>query len=328
MNASTRAIVHIGLPKTGSTTIQAFLQRNRRSLARRGMAYRRYPAGWPNQSELAVAALAAIGQAIPEEHVRRASGLTDGTRQQAFAARYEAWVDATPSAPVTLFCCEILSTWLTTAEQVAALHRWLCQRFGAVCYIIYLRRPEDWLLSEYSQRIRNGAALPLQDFLAEMPLPRAADLLALWRSVVGGALDVRLMERAALVDGDLLADFCAAAGIEPAGLSRVSASNRQLSLPAASAIRKVNALTHRLVPHDPSRRALRKVARLVIETVAPRQPALSLSADQRETLRRRTEDDVTTLAPAMTRNRPFGPCAAPALPARQDANKGNPPWPF
>jgi hypothetical protein len=60
----TTAVVHIGMPKAGSTTIQRFLWRNRSKIADQGFVYHRVTPQHLEQSDYVIAALSRIGRQI------------------------------------------------------------------------------------------------------------------------------------------------------------------------------------------------------------------------------------------------------------------------
>jgi hypothetical protein len=220
-----KALVHIGLPKAGSSSIQEFLKLNREALAGRGVRSAPFQPKFGSQFELGIAALDALGLPPERGMARLVTEVHTPDEARAYARRFTAFLDAGLnhwSEPLYIASSEHLAVWLNRPERVEALDRFLSARFAEVRYLVYLRPQADLVLSGYSERIRRGGSITLEAHLAEGR--QAHDHLALverWENAVGaGRLDVRLLTPATLTDGDLLTDFCAAMGTGVAGLAR------------------------------------------------------------------------------------------------------------
>ena len=70
-----KALIHIGLPKAGSSSIQEFLQMNREALAARGIRYARFDDRFGSQFELAATGVVNAGHTIVDEPARLVLGL-------------------------------------------------------------------------------------------------------------------------------------------------------------------------------------------------------------------------------------------------------------
>ena len=234
-----KAIIHIGTPKAGSTTIQTFLERNRAALSAQGFHHERLLTHNVAQLELGLAGIIRAGELVTAPHKRHALRAQTAAEQHALTDRLEAmrrdgaqtWPEGTWIAS-----SEQVHSWLSTRPRVAALHGFLSGIFSEVRYIVYYRPQEEFILSSYSERIRRGESLTLEAHLRErmgrMDYHRRA---VMWAEVVGRAnLSVRLLDRSALVNGDLLDDFCAAAGIDRTGLETPPRMNPSLSAEEAA----------------------------------------------------------------------------------------------
>ena len=140
-----RAIVHVGMPKTGSTTIQNFLQVNRELLARQNVHVlepRYYPF---SQVEFAIAGCTAAGKLIPDRIDRARFGIDEMADQQELLAKIEATL-AEDLAQVTdgtlVVSSEQIGFWLRTSRMRRGLDGWLRSRFDPVDYVMFIRPME------------------------------------------------------------------------------------------------------------------------------------------------------------------------------------------
>jgi len=245
-----KAIFHIGRPKTGSTTIQVFLHQNRAALAEHGILYRLADPEVTTQIEFPVAALSACEKQVVDPYMARVYGLTSVSAQRAFADRRLQVTDAAlsehPDMHTWVGSSEHVYPYLKRVHHVAALDALLCRRFDAVRYVVYLRRQEDLIPSAYVESVRRGDTIAFPDFIERFLAREQGDhmkRLRLWRRVVGAdRIDVRLLERDALVGGDLIDDWCHMLGVDPAGLVRTPAKNESLAARDLERLRRLNVL--------------------------------------------------------------------------------------
>lgn len=244
-----KALIHIGMPKSGTSSIQAFLQQNRERISDQGLLYRRFEAGLGSQFEFAVIALSACGAEIQPQFERKILGLNTLAAQQDYSVRYAAFLDATLAEEAAHSCfvgsSEHIYAWLNSVEQIAALDQFLCARFSDVRYLLYLRNQQDHVLSSYSEAIRRGHSHSLDQHLERQGLVNHALRVDRWIKGVGRErLSLRIYAPDRLRNGDLLSDFCHQAGIVDTGLQRPGRENAALS---AEEIR-VRRVLNRLLP--------------------------------------------------------------------------------
>ena len=228
-----RALIHIGIPKSGTSSIQAFLAQNRTALSRQSILYAPFNPEFGSQFEFATTALDACGAVITPDLERRRLGFARPADQSAYVAAYRDWLDrqlATASETRFVASSEHIYAWLTTPAQIEALDAFLTARFSEVRYLVYLRAQDDLILSSYSEAIRRGATHGVTEHLARHSRWSHWSRLKHWHQVIGPKrLIVRLTQADALTGGDLLTDFCAVAGIDARGLSRPARVNASLS---------------------------------------------------------------------------------------------------
>ncbi|WP_068304666.1 hypothetical protein [Pararhodobacter sp. CCB-MM2] len=229
-----KAVIHIGTPKSGTTTIQSFLSLNRTALQDQGIRYQPFDPRNIAQLELGLAGLVGVGEMAGAANKKHALGAHTRAEQEAYVARFDAMlaegVNSWPEG-VYLGSSEQVHSWLSTRPRVQALHDFLKRHFESVHYIVYYRPQEEFMLSTYSERIKRGEILTFdehyQQRLEAMDFHRKAKI---WTRVAGREnLTVRLLDRTELKNGDLLDDFCAAAGIDRGPLQDPPRMNVSLS---------------------------------------------------------------------------------------------------
>jgi hypothetical protein len=225
-----RIVLHIGVEKTGTTTIQDFSARNADQLWKRGVLY---PSGFgPNNH---VALVAATGSYDSIRHL----GPTEAWREPGDQVRFRSDVDRRLRAVVRragrrtmLLSSEHMSSRLGE-PQIAALRDMLAPLTEAIDVVVYLRRQDDVLLSLLSSHIKSGGTSGI-DRLSGISWLDYDERLAKWERVFGPRhLAVR---RYPPENGSLIEDFLAAArlpaiggGSSPVGLNRsLDARNLQL----------------------------------------------------------------------------------------------------
>jgi hypothetical protein len=245
----TRALIHIGMPKTGTSAIQSWLRVNAAALRGRGVYFDGFGDRLksPVQHELgfALLAAAAAGKPVPHPDVRRRTGTTTPEGQQAVTAAFaKKFGQSTADAGDSLYVIssEWLSAWLDSAKAIGQFHAEMRRHFSEIVYVVYLRDQADWALSAYGQRIRHGSPVTLEQHLQQTGTRDYNHLCDLWSAGTESALSVRLMEQDFLRNGDLIADFAALIGVDPTGLARPTRANRGLSARTLAFWRRMNAL--------------------------------------------------------------------------------------
>lgn len=282
-----RVIVHIGMPKTGTSSIQAWLYGNRRELSRQGFYLDRMPllqARPREHLELAICQFDMAGELMPNQRMRYVYGFSDLAGQAAVARRFTelfARKAAVASEETVLMSVEDVGGMTTTEGQVAGLESWLGQFFDDIRYIVYFRRQEDVLPSAYSQLIKTGRTLPFEDFFEKRKQNDYFARVAPWISVVGkDRITIRLLESDEMLDGDLIADFAAAAGIDPKPTVSMPRQNESLTAPAGEFLRILNRQLKRAGEVDPGSAPVRSGLNGFLVKAFADMPKYTLSNDQ------------------------------------------------
>lgn len=233
-----RVVLHIGLPKTGTKTLQGAMDLNRDLLRQHGFLY---PV-LPGVRHAGLALYAATEKASPE--LRARAGVAEHDRLVAFVDEFPSRLAAALAGPgvhSVILSSEHCSSALSTVEEIARLHRVLSPLAREIRVIVYLRRQDHVAISFYSARMKSGDT---DEF--EFVEPVWFDYLALldrWAEVFGrDNLVTRIFEPAQLHPDGLLADFSLAMGFEPyQELRRLPSLNQSLDVHALEFLRRFNA---------------------------------------------------------------------------------------
>lgn len=240
-----KAIIHIGMPKVGSSSIQEFLKLNRPALLTRGIRYAPLNPKFGSQFELAATGVVGAGESIRDPDARLVLQLRTPEDERAYADRYRQTLDGWLQGwqePLFVGSSEHIVPWLNSPERIAALDRFLSTRFESVRYVLYLRDQGAHILSSYSERIRRGEDVDFSTHLeGRLKHLNLNMLVRRWEDAVGAArLDVRLLTRDALIGGDLIRDFCDVLGTARDGLQEPARMNTALSVEEIALRRRLN----------------------------------------------------------------------------------------
>lgn len=225
-----QAIIHVGLPKTGTTTLQQTFRSSYDYLVECGVLYPRNPPSCRFASHKILASIV-----IPEEkYGRDLRGLAPDQLQ--LARLQDEFLRSVADQ-----CAEHRpQTLIISAEHLSNRHvqpARLSDTLGALgatvsLAVVYCRRPSAHFLSRAQQWIKASWLLPSY----HKPL---VEMLDLYRAQLGGnAVSVRVFDRRQLLNGDIVDDFCGHV-LEPRGvtaedLTRGKYSNETLSAESMS----------------------------------------------------------------------------------------------
>ncbi|WP_299816404.1 hypothetical protein [uncultured Jannaschia sp.] len=283
-----KAIVHIGMPKCGSTTIQNWLNENAGALAERGIAYDNasmpgYPTTIAHQG-IRISQSDLLGKLVENPTIRRTHKIFSLEDQRRFARKFSDYFGnlvGRRQEETFVVSSEYLGANTRTPDGVRALESWLGRYFDDIRYVVYFRRQEDWLASSYSERIKRGIKQTLPEMIEANAKQNWFRKAAIWGNVVGDdRVDARLMEPDFLIGGDLLEDFSDRIGTTAEGLAVPPRQNESLTAAGAEFLRVVNTRIEHTVDDgrkvNPQKVAIRRV--LLQQTL--KLPKIRLDAEQ------------------------------------------------
>ena len=215
-------ILHIGLSKTGTTSLQKFLFDNRHALKAHGVdfpIFSNQPWRGPiaNGNYIFNHCLSLAKGEAPYSNVHDASTnaqLLDESLSG--ATRTLLSEELIPSGPAVLLDGGYSPDcyWHLLADE-------LCKGgLADLTIIAYLRRQDDWIASRWKQSARSGLVnLPLERYWRKPSIRLSMDYSGVLAGVENAFGDrarivLRRYDRSAFEGGDIYRDFCSAAGIE------------------------------------------------------------------------------------------------------------------
>lgn len=260
-----RVVLHIGMGKTGTTSIQALCNVNRDLLGRHGVLY---PAS-PGRNRHTRLGLAMQDDADPPRQSvdwQRQEVSQPSELRPIMEAELRAEIGASDAHTVLLSDEALLIAEETAQRRVRDLLDQIASRVRVVAYV---RRQDEHLCSRYQQTVKlAGETRRLAERIAEPDLDRVYDYharLDAWRELVRPEeLVLRTYERSRLAGTTLEQDFLEAAGValDTREMEMPGARNESLDAESVEFLRIVN-IWHRergeLPPAKPRRRLMRRL---------------------------------------------------------------------
>lgn len=249
-----KAIIHIGMIKTGSTSIQKLLKLNCGALENEGVRSNvgAFPAeGIPKRGlkqvikslvKYEISANEKAASAI--EKMKYSAGLEKSMNYKLLS---DFLAKLSIESGIFINSDEGISRFSET--QMIALDKYLSQFFENITYVIYIRNTVDFFVSLYSEELIYGSyGDSFSEFLYHRPRDRLSGSsqsqesafwkLHVWDKVLGDRLNVRLLVPDWLVNGDLIDDFAFFSGIPV--FERPSKQNESFAAEYVEWIRQFN----------------------------------------------------------------------------------------
>jgi hypothetical protein len=234
-------VLHIGTGKTGTTTLQSVLGRSRSTLLAGGILYPRAFGGTRHLR------FGFFVQPDPQlvrspEWLRAGNADTDPADFRRVVRR-RLRREITPDVQRILISEE--SLYRRNAATIARVRQFTEARGGSVRVVIYLRRQDDHLASNYQQVVKGGGIARFDQWVGS-DMQYMYDYhrhLARWRDHLGPAtFVVRTFEPERFLRGSLVADFLDAAGldVDETQLAPVERYNESLCAEAVEVLRILN----------------------------------------------------------------------------------------
>ena len=219
-----KAVIHIGLPKCGSTTIQTWMDMNRDAMETRG--------AWIFNEDPRHLICASIHLALNELGADEEMAWSKFHGLKKFTGGHEIYKKLSArlekkqdTLGVFVYSWEALSN---KAEEIhiVALDAYLSKFFENRTYVAYVRDTIDLYVSAYSQVLRlhdsRQNSVNFHDWMKKCvsnPRPNFEEnyfeRLLVWKKVLGQRVRVNLLTPEALKNGDLIDDFSSLVGLGP-----------------------------------------------------------------------------------------------------------------
>ncbi|GAB5469242.1 MAG: hypothetical protein Kilf2KO_22720 [Rhodospirillales bacterium] len=243
-----RLFIHIGMPKTGTTSLQSFTYDNRAALAERGL---HHPSTLGKQAQWRIPVymndLKPFAGEGSTPTIHSLFGITTEKHLEDFRADTEIRLaqevrNLEGGLDRTLFS----AAWFYTSKfnEIERLHGLLNPHFDEIKIICYLRRQDEFLISSYSTALRRGIRRGLNGwFTTDRREHLDYDvMLTRWSDVFGAkAVVPRLYDKREWVKQDLVADYMSALGVEDTdSLPRPQRLNESMNTTGQAILRMVN----------------------------------------------------------------------------------------
>ena len=224
-----KAIIHIGMMKTGSSSIQMWMQSARAALAADGVRSNEDAITFENLHRRALTH-AAFELALQEFDVKEKDARANLEKSlNKSAGMHEISKILTKqfdklSRKSGTFIYSDETLYNFNEIQMIALDNFLSRFFEERNYVVYIRNFVDFFVSMYSQKLQNKRSYEhcTQEYskfleicmstLVPYGVESSFGNLFEWSKVFGDRLDVRLLESDWLVNGDLIEDFASLTG--------------------------------------------------------------------------------------------------------------------
>ncbi|MDO6746285.1 hypothetical protein [Gilvimarinus sp. 1_MG-2023] len=230
-----RIVLHIGTEKTGSSSIQHFLSKNRVALAEEGVVYPRFT-GLHGGSQWGV--VAAVQKKPWNSEIGTLLGIHDAAGADAYRQQLVKAIDdellACSGCHTLIFSSEHFHSRLKKPARLRELKSWLSRWSDNVQVVVYFRRQDRVAISHYSTKLKTGnSEPPVFPPIIDDSLPYYYDyerIYANWTQVFGEkSVQAGIFSPKHLTGGDLLTDFCERVGLTETGKIRPAKINESLN---------------------------------------------------------------------------------------------------
>ncbi|HWL98965.1 MAG TPA: hypothetical protein VNP20_16570 [Nocardioidaceae bacterium] len=225
-------VLHIGTGKTGTSSVQFFLQNNRERLSQLGVLYPKTPGG-ARHARLGLFVKTDAELDIAPEWGRQKQS-DPAVFRKTFRRRLLSEIERSGIYRV-LLSDEVL--FGSSRPALRRLRRFTDRTAQSVRLVVYLRRQDDHMVSRYQQGVKIGWVLRLSQWAQEdmSGLYDYGARLHTWQRLLQPTdIVVRRFESESFVDGSIYQDFLEAVGIDARAVDLEPVSSRNESLDAES----------------------------------------------------------------------------------------------
>ncbi|WP_108660732.1 hypothetical protein [Acuticoccus kandeliae] len=226
---------HIGMPKTGTTSIQRFFHLNRESVRAAGIAYPNFPGA--NQSPFVEAQFRLPRESVAARLKHRGQGAFVDRREEMRAAFVSEMEAAAAEGIDGLVSAE---TGSGLQVQGVTEFRDILPMFDRMVSLAFVRPPRSWRRSSCQQGLKDGRVMA--DLNEAPPVTRYRSALGPHYRALGRDVRVTLFHPTRMKDGCVLQTLLSMMdGARPAlADARADRSNESMSLPAAKLFSALN----------------------------------------------------------------------------------------
>ncbi|MEA2986865.1 MAG: hypothetical protein QOD94_3119 [Alphaproteobacteria bacterium] len=235
--------IHIGVPKTGTKSIQYALSDNRATLLAHGI--NSLPGG-PNHGP----ALISLLRDDPHDtsrNIRRHLDTPEKTASfnSSISFQIKKALEQNVSGKMVISGEGLSGLSATEIERLQAM---FAPHAAGYRILVYVRDPYEYANSAFLQRLKSGSTLDKPR--KRLPLPEYRDKLQTYLDAFGREnVDIRIFDRRRFIGGDLISDFLAAIDESPhlAQSLNVEHANQSMSHEAAVILSEANAVVPVLI---------------------------------------------------------------------------------
>ncbi|NEQ69039.1 MAG: hypothetical protein F6K21_26765 [Symploca sp. SIO2D2] len=238
-------ILHIGMQKTGSTTLQKFMHAHSSDLLNASVLYPEIFDGHINHNILAFSVydqsrlpreFAAFSKKSPEKFELKKRLAMDAVEASVAKAKPKRLVISAE------YLSGIHYAGFPSVDRLKGLRNWLSKMSDSIKVLMYVRRPSDWYLSHLQQTVKGSSKFPPFDAF------QIRETIENYTQVFGEVV-VRKFDRESLIDGDIRTDFLGSqlkdVNLSHLNLNREHVRNQSLS---AESIRLLMSYRAKVMP--------------------------------------------------------------------------------
>jgi len=259
-----KAIIHIGSQKTGTKTIQLFLDNNHEELKERGVFPARGPASDCHVNLKRAVLTQDDYESFPFFPLMQ---LFFDKKKAATLNQNELWEKCRHSIVancshehIVIFSNEGFSIF--SEKEVKRVKELLHSLFDDVTVILYLRRQPEFHISLYSTMVQLGLGWSFFDYINDSGVRVFSDyrkLVERWSVFGKDKIRIRIFDKQEFHEHDLLSDFANTAGFDIAGLQRVEYQNISMNSAETECLRLLNTQMLEPMTRNPNRSIIYRV---------------------------------------------------------------------
>ncbi|WP_231758086.1 hypothetical protein [Microbulbifer elongatus] len=289
-------LLHIGTEKTGTTSIQEFLFKNRSVLGGNGYYFLQSPGQKNNR---ALPSICMRADKTDDFFIEKGVVSADERKsyEEEFLKKFKEEIETIPNNVHTVVCSsEHFHSRLTYEDEVKKLKNILDGYFDSVQILVYLRPQADVALSLYSTTLRSGNDAEFSDVVERQCVPSNEyydykSLLERWNKIFGdGSVTPKVFRKDWFYQGNLLRDF--AFSINEALVERcdfdVPKKNESINHFGQVLIKLINRHLPRFLPNKGINKLNLSLGRLVASECPGK--GLSLGAEEYSALQARFDE--------------------------------------